>query len=528
MANWTDKEITDRAAQAEGHRARIQPYIDEGIRFGMPWRKDPKKGRPDFDYVFDGTGMDGVQKFSKRLSSDLTPPFQRWFELKAGPLVAQEVQEDVNRELAGVTQIAHAAIDASGFHKAAEETYADLSLGTGALLGTEGDDHNPLIWNSVPPWALGIEEGPSGIVENVYWQRSYPAHQLMRKWPDAQWPMKVREIIAEKPMQAVDILQASYFDSAERVFRFHVLVRDEGWHTVVDRVNRVNPWNVPRWWTTSGDPWGRGPLMMALPDIKTSNKVVEMILKAAAYSLAPPLMVLHDGVINPDNLRLAPHALIRVARTGGPMGRSIEPLDLGGRVDLGQLVLQEQRANITKRMLNKELPPVTGAVRSPTEILERVKEFAFETGSSFGRLNHEFVPGVIARVLDVLDRKKVTLVDFERLKIDQLVLKVQVVSPLARAQLLEDVMNTVRFIELVRGLGGPEMLELVVPLEEALIRIAEGMGVPVWGTRTKLDRAELQRVMGKMMADMQAQAAATGAPVGPGGAPGGPGLRAVA
>jgi hypothetical protein len=88
--------------------------------------------------------------------------------------------------------------------------------------------------------------------------------------------------------------------------------------------------------------------MLALPDIRTANKTVEMILKAAAYALAPPLMVLHDGVLNPDTLSLAPRSLIRVARTGGPMGRSIEPLNLGQNVDVGQIVLEDLRQNISR------------------------------------------------------------------------------------------------------------------------------------------------------------------------------------
>jgi hypothetical protein len=216
-------------------------------------------------------------------------------------------------------------------------------------------------------------------------------------------------------------------------------------------------------------------------------------------------MVLHDGVVNPDTLRLAPNALIKVARTGGPMGRSIEPMDIGARVDLGQLVLQDLRGTIQKHLLARQLPPQTGAVRSPTEILERLKEYAFETNSSFGRLNHEFVPGVIARTIDILDRKKVPLVKWNELRIDQLTMKVKVVSPLARSQKLEDVQNAIRFAELVKSLGGDELLALVVPIEDAFVRMASELGVPNWMVRPKADRDHLQKSAGDAMASQLEQ-----------------------
>lgn len=506
MAAWTDKEIGQHAEEAESKRSAIMPLVDQCMIYGMPWRSRLQRGRPVMDQLFDSTGPSAVQTFVKRNSTALTPPFQRWFELEAGPVTDPDQVEASNRTLMDCTSVLHASLDASNFQIKSEEFYADLSIGTGALLGLEGDDDNPVVWHSVPPWQLGLEEGSCGTIENVYWCKRYPVERLMRNWPKAAWPQAIRDKIAANQRDHVEILQASYYDSADKAFRMAVMVRDNGapWHTVYETLNRANPWVVSRWWTTPGDPWGRGPLMLALPDIKTANKTVEMILKAAAYSLAPPLMVLHDGVVNPDTLRLSPNALIKVARTGGPMGRSIEPMDIGARTDLSQLVLQEIRDTINKRLLARQLPPQTGAVRSPTEIMERLKDYAFETNSSFGRLNHEFVPGVIARLIDILDRKKVPLIRWDKLRIDQLNMKVKVTSPLARSQKLEDVQNAIRFAELVKSLGGDELLALVVPIEDAFVRMASELGVPNWMVRPKADRDQLQQHAGQALADAAA------------------------
>lgn len=506
MSGWSIKKILDREAAALNKRAEVMPYIDKAMSLTMPWRV--KSGRASaFSQLFDGSGPTGVQRFAGRLQSDLTPPFSRWFALEAGPLVDERQHEPLNRQLALSTTICHAALDASPFAKASHESYSDVAIGTGGLLVTEGDNTTLINWTAVPPWALAIEEGANGRIDNVYWRRKYPADQLPVLWPRAVWPEPIaRKIASDKP-EEVELLQASYFDLSIGRWRFDVICFEGGdgpggAARVVENQNRTNPWIIFRWWTTPGNPWGYGPAILSTPDMLTANKGVEMILKAAAYALAPPLMVAHDGVVNPDTLRVAPHALIKVARTGGPMGSSIEPLRMNGNVDLTQLAVQDMRDSIAGNLLARQLPPQSGSVRSPTEIIERLREFAFDAGSAFGRLNHEYIPAVIARVLDILDRKGVPAIDFDELKVDQLVLKIRVTSPLAQQQNLQDVERFVRFCELVKAIGGTELLMAVVNLEE-MARLAPLMGVPFWATRDQADRDRMLGAFGQAAAEGQ-------------------------
>lgn len=506
MAAWSVQKILQRETAANAKRGEVSAYTDRAMAYAMPWRVKNARSRTAFEQLFDSSGPTGVHKFGSRLQRDLTPPFSRWFKLEAGPLIDPDRAEEVNRQLELATDVCHAALDASSFAHASGQAYADLSLGTAALLAVEGNDDEMIRWTAVPPWALAIEEGASGRIDNVYWRRTYPADQLAELWPKAAWPAKVAQLIAEGKNDQISILQASYWDAGVKAFRFEVLclegagggqVQGAKVHTAL---YRTNPWIIFRWWTTPGNPWGLGPLLLTLPDIMTANKAVEMILKAAAYALAPPLMVAHDGVVNPDTLRIAPHSLIRVARTGGPLGSSIEPLQMNGRVDLTQLALQDMRQNIAQNLMARQLPPESAAVRSPTEIVERMREFQFDTGSAFGRLNHEFVPAVIARVLDILDRKKVPAIDFDVLKVDQLVMKVRVTSPLAQAQLLEDVERSVRFFELVKAIGGEQLLLAVANIEE-IHKLAPMMGAPGWTVRPKADRDRILQATGEAAAE---------------------------
>lgn len=519
MGKWTVDEIVKRAAAAFAKRAVIQNEIDQCMDFAMPWRRR-QKGRDTFDRLYDSTGPVAVQRFGSKIQRDFTPPFQRWFKLECGPMVPTDQADGINRQLEIATDIIHAALDASAFPTASAECYSDLAIGTGALLATEGDQKQPIRWQSAPPWALGIEQGASGRIDNVYWEKDYPIWTLPYHWPGATWGEQLQEQIDKGSRAEVKILQASYYDDDTDGWRIAIVANSGDEKAIVwERERRSNPWIIPRWWTTSGDPWGRGPLMLALPDIKTGNKTVEMILRAAAYQLAPPLMVLNDGVVNPDQMRLAPSALIKVARTGGPMGRSIEPMDIGTKVDLAQIVLTDLRQGINKILLNEQLPPDSGAVRSASEIVEKAKQLQYDAGAAFGRLNHEFVPPVIMAVIDILDLMKVPLIKWDELRVDHFILKVTVTSPLARSQNLDDVQQDVQWLETMKAIGGDELVQLSAVIEDVGAELGAKMGVTRRLIRTKADRNALEAKMGQMAAQA-ANAQQQGSAQGPGGQPG--------
>jgi hypothetical protein len=61
-----------------------------------------------------------------------------------------------------------------------------------------------------------------------------------------------------------------------------------------------------RWLKAPGEIYGRSPVMKALPDIKTANKVVELILKNASIAVTGIWQADDDGVLNPANIKLVP------------------------------------------------------------------------------------------------------------------------------------------------------------------------------------------------------------------------------
>ena len=66
----------------------------------------------------------------------------------------------------------------------------------------------------------------------------------------------------------------------------------------------------PRSVVVCGQVYGRSPVMKALPDIKTANKVVELILKNTTIAVASIWQADDDGVLNLANIKLVPGTII--------------------------------------------------------------------------------------------------------------------------------------------------------------------------------------------------------------------------
>ena len=76
--------------------------------------------------------------------------------------------------------------------------------------------------------------------------------------------------------------------------------------------------------------------MKALPDIKTANKVVELVLKNASIAVTGIWQADDDGVLNPATVELVPGTII--PKAGGSSG--LTPLETPGRFDVSEIVLE--------------------------------------------------------------------------------------------------------------------------------------------------------------------------------------------
>jgi len=202
-----------------------------------------------------------------------------------------------------------------------------------------------------------------------------------------------------------------------------------------------------------------------------------------------------DGVLNPATVRIIPGAIIPVARNGGPQGESLKPLPRAGDFNVSQLIINDLVQNIKRILLDESLPPDNMSARSATEVVERMKELSQNLGSAFGRLINETMIPLVSKTLQVMDERG--LIDLP-LRVNGLEVRVSPIAPLAMAQNMEDVTNTMQFVQMAAQLG-PEG-QATPKYGEIIDFIADKLGVP-----SRLRTSPEERAFNLEQAAQQAQ-----------------------
>lgn len=209
--------------------------------------------------------------------------------------------------------------------------------------------------------------------------------------------------------------------------------------------------------------------MKTLPDIKTANKVVELILKNASISVTGIWQAEDDGVLNPANIELVPGAII--PKAVGSKG--LTPLEMPARFDVSQLVLQDLRNRIRHALLVDRLPQMSNAGKiTATEITTRSDEMTMLLGATFGRLQVELLNPLIQRAYGIL-RQRGAIPD---LPLDGRIVAIDHRSPLARAQSSRNVQNALGWVQAANSLGSEITEQIDRPALMAYL--TEMLGVP--------------------------------------------------
>lgn len=505
----TVARLKKRRNVARREKDAVQHLLDEAYKYAIPFRKTTRKtgqGEKRVDQVFDHTAIDSAFRFAGKVQQDLWPTGQENFALEPGPLVIDQQERD---ELAGVLakigQVLQAFFDDGDWDMAFHEMALDLSAGTGAMLLNPSDEADRL-WDpiSVPIEELLIENGPKNRISAVFWSRKMSLRVLAETWPEGKFGEELKKLLEDKPESEEEVHTDTLWDPKELRWRMIVWC-DKQDTAIYETKSRTCPWLIPRYFRVPGETYGRGPVMLAMPTIKTLNTAARLQLQAAAIAMLGVYTAVDDGVFNPDLAPNEPGAFWKVARNGGPLGPSVARFP-DPRLDLSQLVLNDMRMGVKATMMDQSLPPDGAAVRSATEILERVKRLAADHLGAYGRLVKEVVIPAVKRAMEIAYDKGVIA---NEIPLDQLLVRVRVKSPLAIAREAQRIERIVQWLQMVLSIaaaaGAPQLAGRVAHVEKALASVGRDLGVPHEFIVTEQERAE-------MVADeQQAQALAAGA-----------------
>ena len=332
---------------------------------------------------------------------------------------------------------------------------------------------------------VALELGPTGTDGGTYRKFEIQVGMIEATWPDVRMTDDLLEAKKNDPSKKFRLLECLYIDfDTEQIFYDILLIGQGDTHErIVERDLRRNPYVIGRMMRAANEANGRGPVLDALPDAKTINKLVELTLKNATLAVSGVYTVVDDGVVNPENVKISPLSFIPVARNSGhPAGPSIAPLGRSGDFDVSYLEQQRLVDAIKKTMMDNELPPLTGQPRTAAEIISRIRQFADDQGATFGRITRDVVAPLWANTDDILTHdwgilEPIVGPEGEPLALDGESLTIKVTSPLAQQQNLNEVESLTQAIEISRALFGPQATAMNYKMEEIPAWIGRKLGV---------------------------------------------------
>ena len=522
----TPDEIIKRQSVAQTKKDEFQQLYQDAYEFALPQRQlygvweGGSTGSKKMQRVFDSTAINSTQRFANRLQSVVFPPQRKWCRLEPGLDIPVDRKPQAQAILELYGEKMFSVLRQSNFDIAMGEFLLDLAVGTACMMVQPGDDVSPINFIPVPLFLVTYEEGANGQVDNVYRKIRMKGESIQRQWPDADISDDMQRRIADKPTEDIELLEATIFDSTRGDYCYHVIDKISK-HELVYRRRKMSPWVISRYMKVAGEIYGRGPLMTALPDIKTLNKTIELLLKNASLAVSGVYTAADDGVLNPNTVKIVPGGIIPVARNGGPQGPSLLPLPRSGDFNVSQLVINDLRQNVKRILLDESLPPENMSARSATEIVERMKELSQNLGSAFGRLINETMIPIVTKILEVMDERG--MIDLP-LRVNGLEVKVSPVAPLANAQAMDEVNAALQFAQITQQMGAEGTV--AVKYGDMIDYLGDKLGVPAAlrnsaaerGFILEEQRAQQTQAMAAQMA-MQAQGQQVPQLAAPQGAP---------
>jgi hypothetical protein len=475
MGELTAETILSRFKAAQSRRAPWESVWQDCYTFALPQRGagfgaqfDP--ARRHAERLFDGTATDAVEQLAASLLAQLTPPWSQWFGLVPGYDVNSLERLVISEELDRATEIIQGHFDRSNFAVEIHQAFLDLvTVGSATLLFEEAPlgSLSAFRLTAVPMSEMYFEAGPDDQILGQFRCRSLPGRTLRSLFPEALIPDESGSC-KEQGQNAFPIIEAVLPSGDGFAYTALLLEKPNSPVCLAQGHLPTSPFISFRWLKGASEVYGRSPVMTALPDIKTVNKVVELVLKNASIAVTGIWQAEDDGVLNPANIRLVPGTII--PKAVGSSG--LTPLQAPGRFDVSNLMLDDLRGRIRHALLVDRLGPVSGRRMTATEVLERSNEMSRLLGATYGRLQTELLTPLISQGLRLLRRRG----EIPDIVLDGRTVSLHYRSPLARAQARDDVQNTLLWLETSSQLGSDAMQAVDIPAVTNWL--GERLGVP--------------------------------------------------
>ena len=487
---------------AERILPRQTGFLDSGSGSGFT------KGEKKTQKVFDSTPSIALDRFAAVMDSMLTPRQSKWHGLRATD-EALNKDFEVRQWFDTVNQLLfnmRYSPKANFAGQNAERFVSMGAFGTGSLF-VDYDVKSGLRYRCVNSKDTYFLENHVGMIDTVFRRFRFTARQAIQRWGTERMPEKIIKAY-ENPNQQ------------DQSFEFvHVVMPNEDYNPqrsdargkpyasvyickeskqFVAPVGGYGsfPYSISRYVTAPDEVYGRGPAMIALPDIKMLNEMAKTDIRAVHKLVDPPLLLHDDGVMGNGamSINLTPGGLNvgGVNRDGRQM---IQPLSTNARVDINEQKMQQRRDSIDNAFLVTlfqiliETPRMTA-----TEALIRSQEKGMLLTPTMGRQQSEALGPLVERELDLLSQHNLLPEMPQALIEAEGEYEITYDSPMSRMQRAEELVGVQRTMELLTPFAqiNPDVMDIFDPDKLAQLT-AEVSGVPMPVLRSPDEVAQLRQ-----------------------------------
>ena len=504
--------LIKRKGKLKAQRGTWESHWQDLTNFVLPNEADfnttRSKGGKRTTMVYDSTGIHANEMLAAGLHGMLTNPASNWFSLRIKEnedsfASSSEVKQWL--ELTSNAILAEIAAPDVAFPSHIHEYYLALcSIGTACMFVGEPTTREGISFRAIHINEIMIAENADGIVDTVFRSFKMTVRQIVQKWGEKSLSPRIKKMYEKKDFDKdVELFHCVYpreeVDKSKKAATMlpvaSVYIDEKDKHVLAEGGFNEMPYMVSRWSKTVGEVFGRSPAMTALPDIKMLQEIMKTTIKAAQKIVDPPLLVPDDGVLGP--VRTVPGGLNYYRASSGAR---IEPLLTGGNIPISFEMMTDLRDRIRTTFFLDQLQ-FQGAPRmTATEVIERTERTLRLLGPTLGRLQSEFLGPMIERIFGVLSRAGRLPEPPESIAEQEL--KIEYVSPLARAQRQTETQGIMRTLEFVGPIAGmdPQAAQIIKGAD-TVRHIAELNGVPPMLIKSD------EELMAELKAQQEAQAA---------------------
>lgn len=474
--------IVDRWYRLKHDRSTYESVWQEIADFLRPLRAEFLSGartpgqRRD-QRVFDSTPIVAADNFTGGIYAMMTNPANRWFALR----LEDEALDDYAPARAWLYDVETRLLASFGpqvsrFYNAIPALYADLACFGTAVFSSEEvfADRWRILDRTHALAEVCIAEDALGDVDTVYRRFAVEARNAAALFGD-RLSADIQKAATREPFRRFEFIHAVE-PAIERALHpvASTYVEVEARRVVGEGGYAETPYHVPRWTQASGEIYGRGLGEAVLADVKMLNRMDRTTIRAAEKMADPPLLAGDEGVVKAARTYSGGVTYGALDGAGNPL---IKPLYTGANVSVAFEMMEARRNTIRDGFYFSLLQLVGSPSMTATEWLGRQEEKLRLMGPNLGRIQSEFLSPLIRRRFGILARAN--QLPPAPAEIQGTPLRVEYVSPLARAQAAGEAHAVVRLYESVAAIANldPTVMDNLNH-DEAVQTLARGWAVP--------------------------------------------------